>query len=219
MGEGGPAEGTEDDPAALKVEISTLLGRCMLGLQSYEVMLKVLVAEGAFDGTPDAIVKRRSKRRASVEGATMGGLVTQFIGSTLVEDVDSIPSDEDQTKARQGNHVSFRYRIAFPPEALPEVERGLKELVVLRNHLVHGFVAAHDFGSAAGCRRARDALLEAMGQIDRHRVELTDWLKAFDATKEQMRQTLRDPAVLQMIGSGEEGDVTVTLSSPQVRPA
>lgn len=212
MGEGA---GEDEDASALRTEIYTLLGLCLLRLQSCESMLKLLVAEGAFDGTPDTLSRRRSKRRASVAGSTLGGLVTLFIGSTLVEDADSIPSETDEKSHRQGSSAASRFRIAFPPEALPQVESGLKELVVLRNHLVHGFLAAHDLVSSVGCRRARDALLAAKGRIEVHGSELKNWLREFDAAREQMLGAISYPAVLKVILSGEEGDVNFTLPSLQ----
>lgn len=214
MGEGAGEGGPDAAVLALNTEVAALLGQCLLRLQYYEIMLKGLVAEGAFAGAPEALGESQSKRRQKVQGATLGGLVTEFVGTVLGGGQGGSSSDAESAPSK-GSFASSRFGIAYPPETYAEIEAGLRELVALRNHLVHGFLAAHDLTSVDGCGKARDRLLEDLALIDRHRAQLKGWVAEFMETRKQLSLLLQDPEVVKRIISGEEGDVTFTPKPSQ----
>ncbi len=56
-----------------------------------------------------------------------------------------------------------------------QITRDLRELVTLRNALVHHFLAAHDLGSVDGCSVALATLRDNRAVIERHWERLKVW--------------------------------------------
>ncbi len=77
--------------------------------------------------------------------------------------------------------------------------------MLLRNDLVHHFIDRYDLGSLDGCRRGRDALLDAFIRID-HRL---DELRAWAEEKQKLRGL-----VAQVVQSDEFRDFVVNGNSP-----
>jgi len=214
MGEGAsPGEADPGGHAALlsmNTEVAALLGQCLLRLQYSEVMLKALVAEGAFSGSPESLGKSQAKRRQKVQMMTLGGLVSEFLRSGLGGGAGGAP-EEEASPPSEGASVSVKFGIDYPPETLVQIESELREMVALRNHLVHGFLAAHDLTSVEGCGRARDRLQEDLTRIDRHRAQVMGWAEEFQELRKQTGLRLQDPAVVKRLTSGEGGDLILAL--------
>lgn len=78
-------------------------------------------------------------------------------------DTSKAPDESDQTEADNGDQmwVSFRFQTELPEERYVETKAALKELVDLRNELVHHFLQRFDLWDAAGCKAAEAFLMKA----------------------------------------------------------
>lgn len=68
---------------ALQRDVQRKLGRCMLRLQQYEKMMKVLAANFELAGPAEQLQDIQKKREAAFATQTLGGLVTALSGSYL----------------------------------------------------------------------------------------------------------------------------------------
>ncbi len=146
----------------------------MLRLQQYEGLMKAIAASYdvtyKFDETGAPITKTE---KGPASSKTLGQLVGDLLGSFIVAEAPE--NEEDARDAEIGSTVRIRFKIEVSDFA--RIERGLKELVALRNGLVHHFIEQHNLFTPEGCRGASKALMEAYDLIDRHVEELLDWAR------------------------------------------
>jgi len=158
---------------ALQAAVQQRLGQCVLQLQAYERLIKAIVAECEVSGTSQGL--DRDARAAEVGRKTLGGLVSQLLGSFLTAELPaSIPDPEP--KASDGR-VSFRIKVksAIPAADFVRIESDLKDFVCLRNELIHHFLERHDLSNREGCMLAEDALTAAHSRFERHYEDLRQW--------------------------------------------
>ena len=92
--------------------------------------------------------------------------------------------------------------MALQPEDYERVVAGLKELVALRNELVHHFLERFDIWSEAGCHDA-DAYLDAgMAKVDGHYAELRQWAITMDQARSAMGAFMASPAYTDLLFDG-----------------
>jgi len=63
---------------------------------------------------------------------------------------------------------SLPTQLSLSAEDYDRTQGDLRELVQLRNNLVHHFIDQHDLWSIDGCRAAHDALVAACERIGKH---------------------------------------------------
>ena len=182
------------------------MGRCVLCLQSYELLLKEVLAESKFAGSPDTLASNRAKRRDRVEKSTLGGLVTEFLGSTLFPNLPEPRTETETGPDRPTGWMEFRFGITMPDEEFARVEIALTALVKLRNRLVHTFLTEHDMQTVVGCTTAKDDLELALDQIAGHLTELLSWARVFDTTRQAYAKAMQSEEVMALIVSGKNID-------------
>lgn len=207
MGEGvGKALQGDSAVAVLRAEVEGLMGRCVLCLQSYELLLKEVLAESKFEGSPDTLASNRAKRRDRVEKSTMGALVTEFLGGTLFPKLTEPRTETETGPDRPDGWIEFRLGITLPDDEFVRVEIALTALVKLRNRLVHTFLTEHDMQTVVGCTAAKDALQLALDQIADHLTELRSWARVFDTTRQAYAKAMQSEEVMALIVSGKNVD-------------
>ncbi len=188
---------SDDEAKALQRDVQRLLGRCMLRLQQYERQIKTIVANQEFSG---AVHDLEAVRAARVDGAarkTLGALVGEFLGSFKLSG-DTVTSPEAAADPPDGGAtVSFRMGWSLQEDDLERVKAELKELVQLRNNLVHHFIDQHDLWSVDGCHRAQAALIADYDRIDQCYGRLEDCATEMDqmlhyAAESAQTETFRD---------------------------
>lgn len=201
-----PADG---ELQTLQREVQRLLGRCLLCLQQYERLIKALVAHHMIDGPADALKSIQAERIANVAGKTLGNLVGQLLGSYLVS--EEADASDEITARTASDTVSFgmRMKLLMPADDYARIESGLKELVQLRNSLVHHFMDQHDLWSLEGCQGAHDALLAACSRIDQHFEQLRGWAVQMDQVRKLMAEFVQSNAGYDLIVNGIAPDGTV----------
>src|SRR3546814_9944107 len=65
-------------------------------------------------------------------------------------------------------HFNLRMHLSLPRDAYETLKVDLREMVTLRNTLVHHFIDQYDLWAVDGCLRAQDALTRTYAEIDRH---------------------------------------------------
>jgi hypothetical protein len=180
-----PSDGVPD----LQPIVQRKLGRCLLRLQQYERVLKVIVAHGELSGPADRLHTIRGQKIACAQKKTMGTLVGMLTESFLTQ---SPQNEESQTEADAGDQIWFSYRLQLemPAEHYEATRAALKELVDLRNELVHHFIERFDLWTESGCRAA-DGFLEDYETIDRHCLNLQCWAKTIDVAAAKVASVMQ----------------------------
>ena len=170
----GMTDSPDDALLALRQEVERLLGDCVLRLQYYELLMKTIVTDQQISGSVDVVEGVQLDRTADVSRNTLGTLVGQLLGSFLIKGEPAATDDETEPAAGKAK-FRIRLHIGFSAADFDRIANGLRELVALRNGLVHNFIAQHDLRSLDGCREAQAALIAARTRIKHHVDELRQW--------------------------------------------
>lgn len=171
-----------DDVPNLQRTVQRNLGRCLLQLQQYEKLLKVMVSHNELNGPMDQMHAIREQKTSSVQQQTMGTLVNMLTESYLTSPGADQKTSQSKTDIADQNWASYRFQLEMPSEHYEMTKSALRELVVLRNAMVHNFIDQYDLWSAEGCAAADDFLKESYKTIHLHYLNLRDWAKSmFDA--------------------------------------
>lgn len=170
--------------AALQRAVQHKLGGCIWRLQQYERLLKAIVADTDLAGEPAQLQAVRNAQVASVHKTTLGGLVSLFTGGCMRVEDKSAPAQETDDKS-PGDRLwfSFQQRMAMSAERLEAITAELKELVELRNELVHHLLERFDLGQLDRCEAAVAYLDESRSTIDRHYETLRSWAEHMDKAR------------------------------------
>jgi len=197
----------------LKNEVACLLGRCMVRLQQYERLMKEIVAHHEIHGSLRELQKIAAERIEEASSKTLGTLMARFLGSYLVtEETDRAPGT---VKGKQDNDawLGLHFRMVFPAEDRVQIERSLKELVELRNNLVHHFMEQHDLWTKDGCRNACSELVDACDRIGRHFEQLREWAGRLNDMRHQAAEFVRSDAFRDWLIDGIAPDGSVIWHS------
>lgn len=85
-------------------EVQRLLGRCLIRLQQYELLLKSLIARSEVSGAAHELESRLVERVADVEKATLGSLMKSLFEEVVV--VEGLATDQS-TQATTHNAYSI----------------------------------------------------------------------------------------------------------------
>ena len=182
-----------DDVPDLQRMVQRKLGRCLLRLQQYEWLLKVIVAHGELRGPADRLHTVREQKIACAQKKTMGTLVGMLTKSFLTQ---SPQNEESQTEADAGDQIWFSYRLQLemPAEHYEATKAALKELVDLRNELVHHFIERFDLWTESGCQAADGFLEESYETINRHCLNLQCWAKTINVAAAKVASVMQSQA-------------------------
>lgn len=158
----------------------------MLRLQQCEGLMKALIADHAVSGAAVDLQTIRDRRVQDTARKTLGQLIGELLGSYLIAG----EPDSAEDLVTDAPEVSFRMRLSLSDDDFARTEGGLRELLELRNNLVHHFLDQHDITSPGGCRNASTALIAAYERIDHHLEELREWAQDFVRVRESMVEAM-----------------------------
>ena len=199
----------KEELQAQQREVERLLGRCLLGLQQYEHLMKAIAAHHEIAGPAHELEKIQTARIDDASTKTLGTLVGQLFGSFIVSDACDIDDDAAANEPDNVLFFSMRMRLTLSAEDYLRRQSDLKELVLLRNNLVHHFIDQHDLWSTDGCRSARDALVEACSRTGQQLEQLRVSVKRLDKLRREVLELMRSDAYLDWIINGVAPDGTV----------
>ena len=189
-------------------EVQRLLGRCLLRLQQYERLLKAMIAAQKLSGTPETLPHALDARKAEASDKTLGTLVGRLMGDYIMKEGGELPDD---TASHPGDsiHFGFRMQLNLPAKSYEALKADLRELVTLRNTLVHHFIELHDLWTVDGCLRAQDALTRSYAEIDRHFEQLGNFAGHMEEARKAAAEVMQSPQFLDMVvnGIGPDGQI------------
>lgn len=208
--QGSIVEMTPVEPVStLQREVQRKLGRCLIRLQQYERLMKALAINFEIAGPSDELTAIRQKRGETFSRMTLGQLIGELTGAYLQPDQPG--TTEPEWDPGDSSRIWFRMqtRMTLQPQEYERVVSGLKELLALRNELVHHFLERFDLWSEAGCHNA-DAFLDAgMTKVDGHYAELRQWAITTDRARSTMGAFMASSAYTDFLFDGIYPDGTV----------
>ena len=190
-------------------DVQRLLGRCLLRLQQYERLMKAVVAHHEISGPADALEKIRAARIDETSTKTLGTLVGQLFGSCVVTEGADTAADAAANEPEDVIYFETWMQLSLSAEDYVRTQSDLKELVLLRNNLVHHFIDQHDLWSTHGCLTARDALVAAYARVDRHFEQLRGWAEHMDQARRLAAKFVQSDAFQDLVINGIAPDGTV----------
>ena len=190
----------DDTFRAQQQDVQRLLGRCLLRLQQYEKLMKAIVANHELTAAGSPLVSDQERRIADASSKTLGTLVGALFDSCITDE----ERDDEPTPDALGGTISFRLKmsLSMSVEDYDRTKHALRELVLLRNNLIHHFIDQHDLWSAAGCRGARTALIAAYDRIDQHYGQLHSWAKSLDLCRRSFAEFIQSDAFRDAVVDG-----------------
>ena len=185
------------------------LGRCVLRLQQYEILMKRMVANHEISGYADELKEKLDSRKAQVNSKTLGQLIGELTGSYLKtpeEEPRSGQAASEPPRDPKRTYLQLHYRLKMDEEQYRQTREGLCQLVALRNELVHHFMERFNLWDAPGRRAANRSLDDAYRTIDSHFQMLLRWARSMDQAR---RKVIAD------IASGNAGGHRVAGTRPE----
>lgn len=206
----------DEDLLTLQQEVQRLLGRCMLRLQQYERLIKSMVAQHKVSGSILDLQRARAAQIDATAGKTLGTLVGDLIGSYVVADGDNPPEETKTNSPENVNCFAMQMTLGLPAAEFVRVESELREMVLLRNNLVHHFIDQHDLWNSDGCRGARDALVTAYSRIDHHFGQLRGWAESMEKVRQTMSEILQSEEFKDVFVNGITPDGKVNWDASSI---
>ncbi|MGB5909187.1 MAG: OST-HTH/LOTUS domain-containing protein [Stenotrophomonas maltophilia] len=207
---------TPDPPLELQRDVQRKLGRCLLRLQQYEILVKTLVAHGDIAGPPAGLQAVREAQVACAQKKTLGSLVGMLTERHLTSAEEDDGTDEPQGDGSMW--FRFRFQVGLDASQHQATTAALKELVDLRNELVHHFLQRFNILEPQGCMAA-DAYLDASYEtIDGHYLTLRGWAQGMDEARALMVSFISTATFENLLVNGIAPDCSVDwLASGAVR--
>lgn len=185
----------------LQREVQRLLGRCLLRLQQYERLLKALVAHHELAGPMHSLEGLRDARIQDAATKTLGTLIGRFLDDYVVTEGSEreILGDDTPTDIIS---FGFRMNIQMTVDDHARTRDSLKELVALRNGLVHHFIEQYDLWQADGCVAAREYLLICYARIDEHYEQLRSWAEHMEQARQLAASFMQSSAYHDLVVNG-----------------
>ena len=200
---------SDDALQTLQREIQGLLGRCLLRLQQYERLIKAIVAHHEIAGPPHALEAIRVARVNETARKTLGTLVGDLLGSYVVTNEVGTSLKIAANSPEETDSFSFRTHLGLSDADFARTENELKELVLLRNNLVHHFIDQHNLWSLDGCRDAHAALVAAYSRIGQHFEELRGWAEHMEQCRRLAAAFVQSDEFRDLVINGIAPDGTV----------
>lgn len=191
------------EPEDKQHEVQRRLGRCLLRLQQYEALMKAVVALHDLSGTMSTLASVPAQRSAELATTNLGKVAERLFKSVIVPD-GFVECDGAVAAPGSGTEAGFRtvVRIQLSQVDFEKAKQGVKDLVDLRNTLVHHLLELFDVWTEQGCIDAIDYLSNAYMRVDEHLQQLRLWAERLDQAKLRAAQELNSPAFITLLENG-----------------
>ncbi|MBM2295000.1 exonuclease [Sulfitobacter pseudonitzschiae] len=177
--------------AAARHAVEHLFGQSVLRFQAYENLVKAVISEHRLSARMTDIEENRADRAAKTRQKTMGTLVSEMMDSFIVaEGNESLRDDQEDAPS-----IAYIFQLSFPTEEFARITAEHRDLVVLRNSLVHHFLENHDLWSVNGCLAAQQALTSALDQVAKSHEELRCWASDMMTARGALADLIRTPDI------------------------
>lgn len=181
--------------AELQREVQRKLGRCLIRIQQYELLLKEMLAkrEVSLQTGRKGLVPEDSESNFKTLGQLAGELTDEYFQPTLTDAGTPPPEKSTDEEEQPPGSIHLRFSVSMAPEAHAKMVDELQELVDLRNDLVHHFLEGQDLLSEQGCIAADMYLQDCYSEIDRHLASLREWARSSVEAKRSMAAFMLSP--------------------------
>lgn len=183
-------------------EVERWLGRCMLRVQQYEQLIKAMVAHHGVSAPILEVERVRASQINSTARKTLGTLVGDLLGTYAIADKNGLIEDTPINSSENVNWFAMQTSVGLSDADFAQAERELREMVGLRNNLVHHFIEQHDMSSVDGCSRAQDALVTAYSRIDKNLVQLREWAEEMKNVQQAMSDFMQSEVFTDWLVNG-----------------
>ena len=149
---------------------------------------------------------------AQIDGTarkTLGTLVGDLLGSYVVANEIDPPEEATANSIENVNWLTMEMTLGLSGADFVRAENELRELVLLRNNLVHHFIDQHDLGSSDGCRGAQETLVTAYSRIEQHLGQLWEWADDMEKTRRALSEVCQSEMFKDLVVNGIAPDGTV----------
>ena len=189
---------TENKLTSARQEVHRRFGQCLLQLQSYELLTKEIVATHEISAPIAKLTDAKATRDAGVRSKTLGALMGEMVGSFVVASgTEGMGPSRDDAPS-----VALRMQIVLSQEDFIRAQVDLRDLVKLRNDLVHHFLEQHQLRTYEGCLKAQDALSLASDRIALAYNDLRFWAEDMDQARELAAKTFASSEITDFIVHG-----------------
>lgn len=179
-------------------EVQRVFGGCLLRLQGYELLLKTILSQHQFSVQAAGAGAAQIERSTDMDRKTLGNLIAHFLDSFLITQ-----GEQGQPLSPIDAHVaSYQMQVAVSDDDYALIESDLRELVMLRNDLVHHFLERHSLNSVAGCEGALADLAETSTKIAQAASSLRAWAEDVETAKRGMLEFLASPETQHFVREG-----------------
>lgn len=173
------------------------MGRCILGLQQYEIGLKHFLSTSVIEGgDPETFKSNLDKRKTHYSSRTLGQLIGDFTGQHVsIELRNESESATDAPPLPDSSQPYFRTKFSLieKPEEYQTLIGNLASLVYTRNELVHHFLQRFHLNDQDSCQQAIDYLKTVRKMIRAYTKQLLSWDKGRIDTMSKMSKFFTSP--------------------------
>lgn len=185
------------------------MGRCLLRLQQYERLMKVLLVHHELRGPGDELLARRAARAEKFADRSLGQLVKALFESyVVVEGAEQAVSD-DPSVSTDRISMGIRFQMEMSDEHRSEVKAAIEDLIRLRNDLVHHLIERFDVWTDDGCAAAVEHLQHSYERIDTHFDELRHWAEHLGEAERAAASFVQSQAFQDLVINGIAPDGAV----------
>lgn len=181
-------------------EVHRKLGRVLLRLQQYELLTKEILVSHDLSGTMSNWHERRQARTEEFSRKSLGQLMEVMTESYLTtqserEESAYSKAPEDLTEI----WFSFRVGLQLDPQGYADTVAAIKELVALRNGIVHHLLERFDLWSLESCSAADAHLDQSYELVDRHMEQLLGWARRMSEAAQTTASYLATPEYRELL--------------------
>lgn len=140
--------------------------------------MKALVVGQDIGGPASKLMEIRDARKDALDKKPLGHVMGELTKSIIRP--DAAPTDEiDEEPPQDITEPHFQFQVSIAPvgDGYDEILKRLRDLLALRNELVHHFLEGHDIWSEEGCVEAQTYLDASYEQVDARYRELEQLAK------------------------------------------
>lgn len=198
--------------------VSQKMGRCIIRLQLLESQLKRYLPMLQLEGSLETLTRAMEDRPYKFAGMTLGQLMGGFTSNYLRPAPPEGEASCDEPALPFGAEGTFR--IAFTRYVSPQdhdrITGQLRELVQLRNTLVHHFWDSFDLIGIPGCVAAAQYLDDAYQKISIYGKAVADLLKGMAEARRQLGEYLGSSEAENLIDYGIPPDGKISWTATPI---
>ena len=202
-------------------EVQRKLGRCMIRIQQFELLMKAMLSSMAAEGTVEQLELALKKTASDVNGKSLGNLLNDYFFTGYLVNADTMSTNSTSTEEAELSapeaaavaagipYFKYRFQMQMEPDKLEREKAALIKFKNLRNELVHHLLDKFNLGETASCQAALAYLDESYETIDEHFIRLKGWASSMDTARETSIAFIQSNAYLDFLVNGINPDSTV----------